>query len=392
MRDVVTLEVAFRRDVPVAADEVHVAGLDDARDLGGRPDEVPAFLAFAVGVGGGVEAALGIPHVAQQVVERLLGDAPEPRLAGHLEGLEIEPGQLSVVVEHFLEMRHEPVGIDRVAVEAAADLVVQATLCHAPAGEEHRVQQVGAGSRPALAEEELEHRRMRELRRAAEAAAVPVDGAEKPFGGATHEARVRRLVARARLLRAFERGQDPVDGARDLVGTVAIRARHRLEQARESRQAVAVDRREVRSAVEGLPVRREKDRHRPAATPGEHLDGFHVHIVDVGPLLAIDLHVDEELVHEPRGVLVLERLPFHHVTPVAGGVADGQENRPVLGARPRERLLAPRIPVDRVVRVLEEVGARLGGETVRFRFRPHVRIVAPDSGRRNARACAPSLD
>ena len=37
---------------------------------------------------------------------------------------------------------------------------------------------------------------------------------------------------------------------------------------------------------------------------------------------------------------------------------------PVLLARPRERLLAPRVPVHRVVLVLEEVGRRLLGEAV----------------------------
>src|ERR1051326_3215041 len=41
---------------------------------------------------------------------------------------------------------------------------------------------------------------------------------------------------------------------------------------------------------------------------------------------------------------------------MARGVADREEHRLVLGARFRERLLRPRIPVDRVVRVLQQVG------------------------------------
>ena len=61
---------------------------------------------------------------------------------------------------------------------------------------------------------------------------------------------------------------------------------------------------------------------------------------------------------------ILERLALHHVTPVAGGVADRQQQRLVLGAGPGERLLAPRIPVDRVVGVLEQVRAGLVGEAV----------------------------
>ena len=61
---------------------------------------------------------------------------------------------------------------------------------------------------------------------------------------------------------------------------------------------------------------------------------------------------------------VLERLVLHHVAPVAGGVADGEEDRPVLVARARERLIAPRVPVDGIVRVLEEVRAGLVGQAV----------------------------
>src|SRR5207249_3243647 len=53
----------------------------------------------------------------------------------------------------------------------------------------------------------------------------------------------------------------------------------------------------------------------------------------------------------------LEALPLHHVAPVARRIADREEDRLALLAGPRERLLAPRKPVHRVVRVLEEVGA-----------------------------------
>ena len=90
-----------------------------------------------------------------------------------------------------------------------------------------------------------------------------------------------------------------------------------------------------------------------------------VDLVEVGPLLAVDLDVDEEGVHDSGDVRVRERLVRHHVAPVAGGVADREQDRLVLGARARERLLAPRIPVDRVVGVLPEVGARFLREAVR---------------------------
>jgi hypothetical protein len=61
---------------------------------------------------------------------------------------------------------------------------------------------------------------------------------------------------------------------------------------------------------------------------------------------------------EQRGRLgVLERLVRHHVAPVAGGVADREHDGDVAPGGLGEGLVAPRPPVHRVVRVLEQVRA-----------------------------------
>jgi hypothetical protein len=63
---------------------------------------------------------------------------------------------------------------------------------------------------------------------------------------------------------------------------------------------------------------------------GHPLDGLHVESVDVGTLLAVDLHAHEALVHQFGRARVLKRLALHHMAPVAGGVADRHEQRLVL--------------------------------------------------------------
>src|SRR4029453_8155269 len=88
--------------------------------------------------------------------------------------------------------------------------------------------------------------------------------------------------------------------------------------------------------------------------------------IDVWTLLAVDLDGDVALVQHRRDLLVVERLLLHHVAPVARRVADAEENRLALRAGLRERLVRPRVPVDGIVRVLAEVGAGLGRETVRL--------------------------
>jgi len=62
----------------------------------------------------------------------------------------------------------------------------------------------------------------------------------------------------------------------------------------------------------------------------ERLHGLHVDLIDVRALLAVDLHVHEMLVHHRGDLGILERLVLHHVTPVARGVADREEQRLVL--------------------------------------------------------------
>ena len=92
-----------------------------------------------------------------------------------------------------------------------------------------------------------------------------------------------------------------------------------------------------------------------------------VDAVEIGAFLAIDLDVDELGVHPRRDVGVFERFVCHHVTPVAGRVADREQDGLVLARRALERFAAPGIPVDRVVGVLQEIGAGSVGELVQVR-------------------------
>ena len=145
---------------------------------------------------------------------------------------------------------------------------------------------------------------------------------------------------------------------------------HRFHHHPEARHPAPLVGREVGAAVEGHAVGVAEDRHRPAAVAGHRLHRLHVEGVDVGALLAVDLDVDEVLVHVGGGLGVLEGLVLHHVAPVAGGVADREQDRAVLVAGAGQRLLAPRVPVDRVVAVLKQVGAGLPRRAVRHELQP----------------------
>src|SRR6185312_4052182 len=78
----------------------------------------------------------------------------------------------------------------------------------------------------------------------------------------------------------------------------------------------------------------------------------------------IHLDVHEQVVHERRGLRILERLVRHHMTPVARGVSDAQENRPAFTPRTAERLRSPGIPVDWIVGVLPQIRTCLARQPV----------------------------
>ena len=85
-----------------------------------------AFLAEGVGVLGGVEAAVFIEHFREEVGEYVFGGLAEEVVLGDLPCLDVGEGELGLVVEHFFVMRDVPVAIDGIAVEAAAEVIVDA--------------------------------------------------------------------------------------------------------------------------------------------------------------------------------------------------------------------------------------------------------------------------
>src|SRR6185437_10674496 len=129
----------------------------------------------------------------------------------------------------------------------------------------------------------------------------------------------------------------------DLGPMAGVVVRDPREHVPECRQAVARLLREVRAAEERSAVPgREEHRERPAARAArDQVLGDLIDSVDIGPLLPIDLDVDEALVEQARRLLVLEAFLLENRAPVAGGVADGEVNRLVFGPGLLERSGSP---------------------------------------------------
>ena len=173
-------------------------------------------------------------------------------------------------------------------------------------------------------------------------------------------------AARPAGFHLLQTGGDLPGGAHDLI---AVGLPHLFDpgyQVEHPDAAVAALTGDVGGREKRLFVRGHDDRKRPPAAPGHHLADRHVDLVDVRAFLAIDLDVDEGLVHQRGNLWVLEALVLHHMAPVAGGITDREKDRFVLLGGFVERLRAPRIPVDGVVGVLQQVRALGVSEPVFF--------------------------
>ena len=122
-QDVVALEVAGLGH-PVPRHELGRVVAQHRGDLIGGPYVEPALLALGVGVEGGVEASAVMAQVTQHKADGLVQHLSEPGPAGQLPGVQVQPGEQGVVVQHLLEVGHDPLGVHRVAAEPAAQVVV----------------------------------------------------------------------------------------------------------------------------------------------------------------------------------------------------------------------------------------------------------------------------
>ena len=246
-------------------------------------------------------------------------------------------------------------------MEPAAQLIMNPARRHFAQGEQRhpqrRLARVRARRRTLIdIKEKIQRHRAGKFRRAAEPAISRVVAARDLYISRIDQFRV-YLSGRSRRRGGMgQRGHDLVAALTDLGAIVCPGVGDSMQHLEETRLPIAIHGREIGAADKRLQPRRQENIERPAAAAGRRLHESHVNAIDIRTLFAVDLDADKTRVQEGRDFFVLERLALHHVAPVAGRIADREEDRLFLAARFVEGLFAPRIPVDGIMRVLEQVG------------------------------------
>ena len=229
-----------------------------------RPDVEFAFFPFTVGVLAAVKAPRRVAHVAHEIGQGFFNDALIAWRMEGLPGVQIDRGELRVIVEHFLKVGYKPIAVYRVAVETAPQLVVDAAERHAvERGDEHTHGVFTACASPG-AQKQFQVGGLWEFGGAPETA---------PFGVvvARHFAhrgcqQVGREGARsgsnARVV--VDEGDKFIALCDQIFALVLPRMGDALQHLHERRHAVAWFGGEVGAGVERFAVGREENRHRPA--------------------------------------------------------------------------------------------------------------------------------
>ncbi len=242
-------------------------------------------------------------------------------------------------------------------MEAACKLVVDAAASHFFEGSFGHGEEMLLFRLLVAFENEINGRRVREFRGAAEAAVFDVEKLGDGFDLRVNDAEI-EIGARAGKDFGLRDGVgEGVGGAFKFGVLVAVRIGDGEKNAAESGAPHLVFGREIRSAEEGLAIREQKAGERPAALAGNGADGGLIAGVDVGALVAVDFHGDEVFVDDFGDFGVLVAFAVDDVAPVAPDRADIEEDGLVLGFGAGKGGVAPFVPVDGLVCGGTQIGA-----------------------------------
>ena len=111
----------------------------------------------------------------------------------------------------------------------------------------------------------------------------------------------------------------------------------------------------IGTSIQGFAIGQRNNVQGPAPVSGHKLQRRHVDLINVGAFLTVYLNIDKILVHYTGHFLVLKGFFFHDMAPMARRITDTDQYQFVLLLGVFESLFAPRLPVNRIMGVLEQI-------------------------------------
>ncbi|KAF5034706.1 hypothetical protein DSECCO2_593300 [anaerobic digester metagenome] len=284
------------RDVKDPREPFAVVFPEDPDDLVFRPEVELPLLALAVRIFRRVEPAGRIGHVPQDVGDRLPCGPGKLLPSRRKILLRICHHQERLVVEHLLEVRDEPLGVRRIAVEPVADLVEDPAPPHGVQRLlDHRVGRLLPGPVP-VTEQEYEVVRSREFGCVPKPAVLTVEDPEEGLVGLIENGLVKIALPRRGAGRALERLHHLTAGVLEVLTLALPDLADPGDEVEEPGHPVTALFWYVTRCKERFFVGSHQDGERPPPRSRQRVGGRHVDLVDIRPLLAVHLDADKDVV------------------------------------------------------------------------------------------------
>ena len=306
-RVAMVFEVSFFGDAEVFHGHVEFLNGEQFRKFRPGPAIELALVPFAVGILRRIKSAAGMGHVAENVAKDVADHVGVPFLSADEIGVEVEVHQLRVVIEHLFEVRDEPLRIDGVAGEPAAQLIIHAAGGHAVAGVENHLDRFLILESNTLAQDEGRQAGAGEFGCVAEAPEARLVFLLELGEGVGDDARRKRRACRGGLdAKAFELFLE-LGGVAEEFGVLGFpELGDVLEQLKKAGSAILGFGWKIGAAVKWFAIRSEKTIERPATLSGHGLDGGHINLVHVRAFFTVHFDADEMPVEEFGEIFVFK--------------------------------------------------------------------------------------
>src|SRR5258708_7075415 len=223
--------------------------------------------------------------------------------------MQVDAAEQRIIIQHLLKVRHEPLSIYRIAMESAAQLVIDASICHVlqrhPDHLQLRYSCRCADLTPRAmlvhSQEEFERHSVGKLGSSAKTAVHGVEFSSKLVAGLSQHLK-RHAAARSNAALAaqgsaaalFEVIGELCSLLLYLLAVILVIIGYGRQNAREPwhylRPVPAVIWWEVGASIQRTPIRRHENRHGPATLPCQRLYRLHIDAVYIGTLFAVYLN------------------------------------------------------------------------------------------------------
>ena len=183
VRSVRVVEVTRLPQGEKANCHIRIPGAKPLPELVHGPEVEPPLLPLAVGILGRIEPPPGGGQVPCHILRHLPDGAPVVLIPGGTVGLGVGHHEQGLIVEHLLEVGHQPFPIRGIPVEPVPDLVVHAAVPHPVKGQLRHVPGPRLPGPLPVPEEEQQMVRCGELRFPAESPLTGIEGCfQSPVG------------------------------------------------------------------------------------------------------------------------------------------------------------------------------------------------------------------